>query len=122
MISLQVWSDDLANIAARNACQCNFQYTDLPPIPYKQPHARENHIYYPAINLGSMVAYWYQEHVDYNFIHGQCYQDSICEHYLNVSSYCWCPSRPRNVHISCTEKCTSVICFFSLADGLGPSM
>ena len=84
---MQVWSDDLADIAAVNACQCNFQYTDLPPIPYRQHHARENHIYYPANNLGSMVAYWYLEHEDYNYRNRQCYDDSICEHYLNVSSY-----------------------------------
>ena len=84
---MQVWSDDLADIAAMNACQCNFQYTNLSPINYRQYYARENHIYYPANNLGSMVAYWYLKNENYNYQHRRCDENTICEHYLNVSSY-----------------------------------
>ena len=83
---LQVWSDVLADVARVNACRCNFQYDNLPPIPCRHHNARENHIYYPAANLGSMVEYWYLENENYDYHSRQCDGGTICEHYLNVSN------------------------------------
>ena len=116
---LQVWSTELADVARVNACQCNFQYADLPPIPFRHHHARENHVYYPAANLGSMVEYWYLENENYNYHSRQCDRRTICEHYLNVSN-----DKEAMVHGSTEElSCQANSCHFSsIVDCLGPSM
>ena len=88
-ISLQVWSNELAQLAAVNACACNYQHANLPPIPYRNHFARENHIVYAANDLGIMVAYWYLEYELYDYANRQCNTSDygVCEHYLNVSIF-----------------------------------
>ena len=125
MYLLQAWSDALADVAAVNACQCNFQPANLPPIPYRNHYARENHIYYPANNLGSMVAYWYLEHENYNCYSGQCDGDATCEHYLNVSSYIRCMGLWKLHYASCIFMCAifkNFAILFFIVDRLGLSM
>ena len=83
---MQYWSPELASLAAENACRCNFKYNGLPPIPYKNHYARENHNYYPQLDLQYMIHYWFEESYYYHYQYLSCYKKGYCEHYLNVST------------------------------------
>ena len=121
LVSLQYWSDELAAIAAESACMCNFQEADIPPRPFKNHFARENHIYSTENNLGDMTRHWFEEYVHYNFSTRECAEGQICEHYINVSTLHPPTIEKQKSFVASRDNLSSHLLFHPCCRLLGPA-